>query len=254
MALETGNVPNSSEESGKPTIDIFKVVENLTRELEILKKNQQPQTAQIPGLGIEAISKIIDGINNKDNPNDPNAFRYWDESKIDPEDYDQVGVTFCSYSVGYLIVDDVRNGRPVRTPFGTPIFFAHSITQKYKVGKYEEVSTSCVYTSKSKKEIEWLRAHKHYGVRFFESTKRALSTDALKTQKIVRHFNLIDSLDHMQLIGKLKLAGLPVDRDLRAAKLELAYKLADEDLNRERSSAIERNRASYEIEPEMMKH
>ena len=102
---------------------------------------------------------------------------YKNVADLDPKDFNKNGVTFTCYGTGYLIVDDVRQGQPVTTPYGRLFRFKFQASRITKVGRVESYSSFCSIKIHSNKEIEWLRAHSLYGIEFYEDTKLALEAD-----------------------------------------------------------------------------
>ncbi len=137
MALETG-----TDENPKSTEELTKLVLNLTKELEELKKNGNPQVAQLPGgMSMEQFTEIIKAVKERPDVEKFEVGKFVAESDIPKDDYDQKGVIFCAYSTGYVIVDDVRKGLAVRTPYGNTIFFIYQASKRTRGQKGEELNT-----------------------------------------------------------------------------------------------------------------
>jgi hypothetical protein len=174
--------------------------------------------------------------------------KYVNEASIKPEDYDSQGTTFCAYSTGMVIVDDIRAGHPVQTPFKNKIIFDFQATKKYKNSDgRDEISTFCAYTSHSKMEIEWLRKHRFYGVLFFESAKEALSVDVKKAQKMMHTLGAISTLDQHAVISRCRENSIPVVDDLQKMKIMLASRIVEKEMAiEENQNAIRTTQAAEE--------
>lgn len=139
---------------------------------------------------------------------------YTDIRDIDPDDFMKVPAVFTSYGTGYVIVDDKRNGRPVRTPYGNLIKFKFSASRITRVGRTEQYSSFCSYTTHSKKEAEWLRNHTKYKIEFFEDEKLALNADVFYIRiasDVARH---VHNMEQNQILARAHDMGIPVGGDL----------------------------------------
>jgi len=169
---------------------------------------------------------------------------YSDIKDLDPDDYDEVGATFTSYGGGYLIVDDVRNGHAVRTPYGRPLRFTFQGGRITEVGRVQEYSSFCAINIHSKKEIAWLRGHSRYGIEFYEDTKLAMSADAVKIGIASRVSKAMSGLDQHQLLARAKQYGIPLGGDLSDVRVQLILAIADEEMGKQEQEIKERNQGS----------
>lgn len=158
---------------------------------------------------------------------------YRDIRDIDPADFDPAGTVFTSYGNGFLIVDDIRNGFPVTTPYGRLFKFRFQASKITKIGKVESYSSYCTFKTNSKKEIDWLRHHTRFGIEFFENTNLAISANAMKASIASRIYKAVSSLDQPQILERAKNYGIPIGGELRIIMSELAYKMAEEEFQKE---------------------
>lgn len=233
MALEKGNEDEikKDELSDKEVLKQFQLnMQMMQRELDNLKKT--PNVAAAPGgMSDEQFKQFMKVVaEGKDAPDTKRLTvkTFVEERDIDPADYDERGVLFCAYSTGYLIVDDVRQGFPVPTPFGNAIMFMFTGQNKTRDNQGNMVlNTFCSYQSKSKKEQKWLREHRYFGIKFFESAKEALSTDAIRAQKLLRYVDVVMSMDQHQIVQNCKAYGVGISEDMRVMRIQLANKMLD---------------------------
>lgn len=233
---------------------LLDTVNKLKDELSDLKKQGQPQAAAVStvagGLSSEQFSELLKevakSVKEKPDSEKYDVKRFIDEKDVPKDDWLPEGVTFCAYSAGYVIVDDVRNGFPVSTPYGRTIFFEYQASKRYRGVKGEEMSTYCAYTSHSKKEVEWLRNHRYFGIIFFESAKEALSVNAYKSNKLIAMINMINNMPQDRVVARCKEHGIGIHDDLRLMKISLAHKMAEIDLQSE--AAAQGKRLSESIE------
>lgn len=224
MALEVLGSEEKGDENKKVVGEVkgsemdkamFEVVQDLQKQIEELKKSKAPATQTQSDQG-DALRQLADILQNNRTGNS-NSFSFQEtyaaESQIDPEDVLEVQdwVSFVSHFTSYIIVDDTRNGRPVRAPF-KPIAFvydSHVIT----AGQNDEqnIFNTCTYVCKSKKELEWLRGHSNFGLYFFDSIKAARSITGEKAAKLAVIMGALNKLGQHELISMARLSDIHVD-------------------------------------------
>lgn len=247
--METGK-----KNEGQTPEELHKILLDLAKKVEELDKNQTLPKVSAKDLkfGLSDVKSIVDALKEKTDYEKFDGKKFVDVRDIDPEDYDNKGQIFFSYSVGYVIVDDVRNGHPVRTPFGNVIFFQYQASKRTRFGKYDEISTYCAYISHSKKEQAWLREHKYYGAKFFQNVHQAIQIDAYKASKIARAITWVDNLDQHALIKRCKENGVTIINDQRQLRLQLATKIVDKEIANEVVANKHKVIDGIENTPEMM--
>lgn len=233
MAIEKGTESNEDKKTDNaPDVAAFKIqIELMQRELAEMRKNNVPQQSFAPGgMSGDQFAELIKAVKASEKPEQHRlSVKTFVEAKdIDPDDFDSKGVLFCAPSTGYLIVDDFRQGFAVNTPYNNEIFFMFNGQKISRDGDGHQVlNTFCSYESKSFKEQEWLRAHRYFGLKFFESAKEALSADSAKAQRIAKYVDMLVSDDSASLFTKCKSYGVPVSDDVRTMRILLANKMAD---------------------------
>ncbi len=158
---------------------------------------------------------------------------YINESEIDLEDHIEKGVTFFTHNVGYVIVDDIRSGHPVSTPFNTKIIFKYQSTKKEGSGKEVMLRNLSVYTSYSQKEVDWLKEHRFYGSIFFNSHTQTLSLDAKKAHKLARIMGALNTLGQGRIVTMAKGIGIEPIQDISMLRMMIADKQATDELEKE---------------------
>jgi hypothetical protein len=222
--------PNNENDAIKQLTESLRIMQN---ELAALREAKSAPAQQSPGgFSPEQWAEFIATVSKatKDRPDSDSLTmkKFVEERDIDPADYDKEGVLFCAYGTGYPIVDDVRNGFPVSTPFHNVIYFQYAGTKRgtRNADGYEELSTFCTYISHSKKEQEWLRQHRFFGLKFFESHVEALSANAEYAQRLVRYIDSLMSQDQDQVLKQCQSYGVPISTDMRNMRIMLAQKMA----------------------------
>jgi len=249
MTLVKGNAGDKPEkkESNEQMELLLANFKSMQEELASLKAAGQPQAGVMPGgMTANQLAEVIKAVKDRPDSEKYDVRRHIDERDIDKDDYDQVGVSFCAYSTGYLIVDDVRQGQAVRTPYGKSIFFVFQGSKRFQAGKYQELSTYCEYKSHSKREQEWLRNHRYYGVMFFESAKDVLQGNAKKANRMVNFMNALNSLDQHGIIQRCKERSVPITDNLHSMRITLAYKMAEDEEANEQVAAAKRVEEQFE--------
>ncbi len=233
--MKTGDVKDDKQnsDSGVSREEFYK----LQSQLESLQKmGANKDVLMTPGKAEnisegELLKQLVEGLKGKsDLEKYGDGFQYVDESDIDPKDVLEVPVTFFCHKVGYVIVDDMRNGNPVRTPFGRPIVFQYHSTEKKQAGKHVELHSLSMYVCKSKKELEWLRSHRQYGFMFFDKIKSALGADMKHATILARHMMQASNLSPHRVIEIAKSMNIPMSDDVDHLRALVAEKQAKEEI------------------------
>jgi hypothetical protein len=262
MALEVEDFNESAEEKKvvqvqevkAPTQNqgILDVVKQLQNEIELLKNQRGLAPQQSPVDQAALLEKLVDKISG--NKSDATGFmfehNYVSESEIDPDDVLEKDewVTFVTHTVGHVIVDDLRNGKPVRVPFGK-ISFTYDSTRQVKNGKEVDLYNLCKYTCKSKKELKWLKDHSMYGRLFFDNIKGAKSVDGAKALKLASAMRGLSSMGQQDIINTARSYGLSVGGDISSLRGEIAQLVVERQIRAEKAASEGRvNDANLEAE------
>lgn len=229
--VEKGIESEGGNNVSKETVSALQIqLELMQRQLEEMKANKIPQQYSAPGgMSADQFKQLIEAVKAPDKRENLSIKNFVDEKNIDPADFDEKGMLFCAPSTGYVIVDDVRQGFSVMTPYGSAIIFEFNgqIIGRDSEGN-QQLNTFCSYLSKSKKEQEWLKEHRYFGLKFFESAKEAISTNAARAQKMMKYVDALIGQDAAQIFAQCKKYGLPISDDLRSMRVHLADKMIGE--------------------------
>lgn len=235
MALEVEEVGKENgaiKNQGAIPETVIQLIDGLKKEIDDLKKNPSKKD---DASSLERLASIIESRNSPSNDKNFNFdYNYASEQDLDPEDVlpKEEWVTFIQHSVGTIIVDDLRNGRPVRAPFGK-IEFTYESTKAVKNGKEHEVHNFCKYTCKSKKELKWLRSHTLHNIIFFENIKGAMSTDASKAMKLATVVRGLSSMGSHDIVHMARSYGIAMNENVNAMRGEIALKIVENQIKDE---------------------
>jgi len=225
--------------------------EKLQGQLELLSKTNSPdklllENKEAKDVNSEALLKeLIAGLQKKDDLQKyGSGYDYVEEKDIDPKDYLEHGTTFFVHKVGYVIVDDMRNGLPVRVPFGKPIIFQYQSTEKRQVGKHIELHNLATYTSFSQKEVDWLRKDTKFGLIFFDNIRTALNVNARLAEKLAKSINAVNNMEYNRVIQSCQGNDLPVTANVDEMRSQLAHFLAQAELEAEKDAQMKRTKDS----------
>jgi|GEM_PF-4278457 hypothetical protein len=175
-------VKHLTQKEGTNITDIKGVLEALRGNPELLA-----QFKTLMGTGVIP--------SNNDNYND-----------IDLEDTLDVPVTFFTYCIAYVTLDDKRFGREVKNPAGRRINFKHVQTLRIAGGrprddKWIQIST---YTTWSKKEAMWLERHSKFNVKFHKTVQKehAENTELMLAQMEASSY--VSALGQHELLADYK--------------------------------------------------
>ena len=243
MALTKSDNPereDKNKEEGlsiKQQNDMRSKMEDMSAKMDEIEKRGNPSST-----GNQELIEALKGLNgNKNSYDEADSSGYLNPDSIDPEDIlegDKI-VRFYAYKSNYVIVDDKRQGRAVRTPFKNNIMFEHVGTKTTGVGKYKETEHSCVYNCKSKKEAEWLKDHSLYGVVFYASGGEGhiMSVSSKKASKMASLMSGLKAQDRFAIVNMCKQHGIEMTEDANEMRIALANKLSeDADLQEKKTS------------------
>jgi hypothetical protein len=241
---ETGKDNNKGEEPTTPVTpetekdlqikELVKQVKELTGKVQgmQMKSSSSGVSADVIAAAVEGVLKAKSQVENYEGG--------IQEEQIPADDYDPKGVRFCYPSAGYVLTDDIRQGRVVNLPYNKKVIFFECAAEKHiKQGKYNEIAYVSTYTSHSKKEIEWIRKHSLYGAVIFESANEAMNQKAILASKIAKIMEVVQNYTYPDLLKRCDEYGVTKSEDPAILRANLAYKMADkqadEDMNRTRT-------------------
>lgn len=248
---------NKEEQAGEQNQisneELLKKIEALSKELKEARENIRPQTASLdmsnPELLAKIVSEAVKAATASTKTFDETGFKYddmrtkmYDPSQVDTDDALEEPKVFFSYSCGYVIVDDVKNGYPIPVPTRRPIVFAYHSGSRTGSGKEQNIINISKYVCYSKKEYDFLKAHKFYGVFFHETTKGVNSVDHQEASLIVRYSTMLRSEPASKIIAMAKENEVSLDgigNDIDKMRVVVAVALAKKTQNAEaRSKSI----------------
>tara|TARA_R110000803_G_scaffold31410_2_gene70068 strand:+ start:454 stop:1233 length:780 start_codon:yes stop_codon:yes gene_type:complete len=243
MSLEKGTSVQGGAGKTEEKPDLSKI-EALELKLEkALKAIAQPQ-APAGGITAEQMEKILSKVTSSNGVDTSivGDYNYVEEADIDPEDLLENGHVFFSHTAGYIIVDDLKQGRSVRTPYNTIIEFKYVHTQKKQHGKEVELNVLSSYLCRSKKEVEWLKKSSFYGYKIFDDISLATSKQAKVAGKISQYMQAAKSMEIGQLINACKEYQIPVTRDPEIMRLALSTAYAQKSVIQENENLENANK------------
>lgn len=224
------------------------LLEAQAQKIESLEGKLQEKTS--PTTSSSDLAKLTDAILGKKKEDDVNYETGIDESKIPLDDIitnPADMVTFFVPSAGYIIVDDLRHGIPVKLPFGKKfIAFTHLNTGRAEKGKHTVLTPIASYVSRSKKEIEWLRKHTFYGSFIFEKTEGLTNNTAVRALRLSNVFNAIKLKEFPDIIKEAKDMGIPPTNSHDEMALRIATAIVDREEKEGEVSSAMRAKANFE--------
>lgn len=180
------------------------------------------------------LAELLDKVGGRSNEPETGQFNFNKKYKMSDIDEDDVlapedQVTFIAHKWFHFICDDNRAGMDVPAPLGT-IRFKYDSTAAIRGGRETELIQKCVYTCRSKKELEWLRAHSKFQVVFFDKVKGiAFSQNIEKSKALAKQMIALNSMGQHDLILSAKARGInPGGMDLGDLRASIATSVVDE--------------------------
>ena len=151
---------------------------------------------------------------------------------IDVDDYLETPATFFSYSFTFTLFGDKRFNRDIKTPYNKPIRFKHTFrTTRKGTSRYDKTTLSlCTAHIYSKKELEWLRSHTLYGIKFYENIGDVEKVDVRLANKMVSVNNMLNSMTQHEVISKAKNEGISMIDNIDEVRKTLTVKMAQKEL------------------------
>lgn len=240
MALEEKELPEGNDVPKNESKLNDELVNSLLQKIsELEKKVNQPQSTS---SDTSALRDLVEAL--KGTTQDSSGYKFEnnylsntliDEADVLPEDE---WVTFISNTVGYVIVDDLRNGIPVRVPYGK-IEFKFDSAKEVKNGKESDIFNISKYVCKSRKELEFLKKHSGYNFFHFENIKGAKSINAQKAIKMQTVFKSLQSLGQHQLVTLARQHNIEIPEDIFSLRGEIAFKIVEEQVLKERDQTAQ---------------
>jgi len=234
------------------TVEDFTVTSNAAPKVEAAKQQPEPKApeemiqmpkAQFDQLMAQMEQRIVQKLSTKDSramsalvetmrdntyPSQAReGMRPIDMDDFDPNDVLEIAATFFTYSIGYLIMDDSKQGHPIRTPFNRPFRF-HHLYRHERLGdrsKKEYLMVSVCKVS-SKRELEWLRKHSLCGIKFFEDIKNVRGINVEMQEKLVEASNEISRLSEHEIVQRALVEGVAPDTNVSEMRKRLIQTLA----------------------------
>lgn len=198
---KVSKTPNPTNTTDDLVKELIKRLDEQKAEINALK-SQKPEGKEVDMSVM--IAKIVNQIKAGENGGEYNPYKYFTPEELEPEDVLPEPTIFYAYSTGYVITDDLRNGKSVKTPYGNTIFFNFQATQQVKSRNGIDLQSYCTYPSYSKKEVAWLKQHRFFGMHFFETIKEAIETNSEIASKITKHFSSLSALTPEKIINIYK--------------------------------------------------
>ncbi len=223
-----------------------------------LTASENKATAPVSGGNEELISSLTKALNLRGGSTSDQfeSIGYIDENTIDKDDIlkKENYVRFYAHHASYVIVDDLRNGIPVQTPFKNPIKLDYTASKTVGAGRFEEREHMCVYTCKSKKEAEWLKQHSLYGLIFYSTDGDLVTIDAKKATQMASLMLNLNAQDKYQIIQQCKDNDIEMREDVQLMKMALANKLVGDISMREQKADENRIKQNVFEKEEFDKH
>lgn len=241
MAITKKQDPKSLEK----TEEVLGTQENVL-EFEVEVEDTETPTKKEESLPVSEVMRMIDEINRKNEERmkkledkiKNTSKKVEDSTYIDDitDDYLEFPVIFFAYENSKFIHGDYRNGREVVAPDGK-IKFETIIRQKRKdrSGGEQVISVSSAKIQ-SKRQVEFLRNHTHYGITFYEHIDSAKNVDAIWASKLIEANASLARLSDAQIIEKCKRDGVKISSNLTEMRKALLEKIAKEQLSLQQKS------------------
>jgi len=122
---------------------------------------------------------------------------------------DEKAVFFC-FSDWHGIYTDKRKGKEILPPHG-PIRFDGVYRWRKRHGQDWKVVSVSQFSTNSKSEIEYLKKHTEFGIKFFENIDVVKNLDASFAQKQLEQHGIVSRMNDMNVVERAKIEGLAIN-------------------------------------------
>lgn len=228
-----------SEEQEEQTLnsneELLKIVKKQAEETKKLQEQlKEIQEGRAALSSADVLAQALQSLASKQEKKDLDYEAGIPEEDIPVDDFLEEGVRFCAPFVGYVISDDKRKGQRVVLPYGKKVIeFDYAATRITQTGKHQNTHPISAYTSRSKKEVEWLRKHSLYRITFYETTTAAANADAVKATKLANIMTYLKDYEFPDLMSRAKENDVPMTEDINILRTNLAFKILENELKAE---------------------
>jgi hypothetical protein len=235
------DAPKKSQKEEKQTsnqaalsAEAIELIKSLNERIEQLEKQKSATASESTDTKLlrELVSQIKGG--------DADSGYTFKERYLAPHEIDvddqlprEKWKTYITHRVGYVIVDDKRQGIPIRVPYG-PIQFQFDSVRRMVNGKEQDVVNISRYTCKSKKEMEFLESHSNYRTIFFDNIKGGKNVDAGKSVKLISAMSFFKNLGIHDLIPYANRFEIDTTLDINTLRAAIAEAQVNEQVEAEK--------------------
>jgi len=185
-------------------------INDLKEEVKNLKEDQQ--------VAFSTFTQLEKTIEQNENISIGKISESYNKSKIDPSDILKEEVVFSAFGIGIGFGSYIKNHVEVESPYGM-IMFKYQGTDVNLSGDQKHF---CIYRTRSKKELEFIRNHPGYGRLFSENLNYTLSTDQQKHIRMAQVYSQMMALGNDQIIAMAEYYGIQNHGELHKLREQLA--------------------------------
>lgn len=185
------------------------------------------------GLTEELAKALVTIANNSEQAQEAyDPAKYLSPAQVASDDILEEVVVFWASGFGLVLGDDKKNGIPIRPPYGAVLFEPVGENRQQR-GKDIDVNIWSKHVCESKKELEFLRNHTLFGIRFFEKAGETINVDQGFAIKLANHMTALRNTPSNQVHRMAREMELAFEEDLDKTRLMIA------------SALIEKEKAQY---------
>ena len=225
---EKKDVAESKERAAKQ-----EVTADVSAQVEALVAEQMKQY-QNSGMGNDvaaAILKLAEKIGS-DNEQPYDKFRATSKVDVAMDDLLETPVIFWAAGSEYIIGGDKRGNMQIAGPYGAIHFKQYASHIRNHGGNEKSIFHVSRHICSSKKELEFLRSHTRYGIRFHEKISDAEKVDVRLAVSMTKHHSALAGMETYRIVELLKEKGLGFTDNVEEARLMLAKVYAEEEMKR----------------------
>lgn len=237
--LERANVDPSLEKEETITLtkaDLEKMLsEKVDKATEKIRDSVEKMVNKMSGkedkaVGIKDLTEAI----RKMNPDYVGVGgRIYNETDIDPDDLLDTPVYYYTFMSYLPVWDKIKYGKPVSTPYGTPIRFEFVAAAIKRTGnKYDDATPIAQVKIISRKEKEWLEDDPRFGKIWHRKVEDAINVDKNKLQFYERARGMVATWGQKDITDRILTRNLKISDDMEVNRNRLVDAIVNEMIER----------------------
>ena len=219
-----GKAEKPSQSVDEKVVSRLEAMEQIVREqARIIEEMAKARQAEAENSAASELASILKSVKGGDAPAIPTLADIQEDMLDEP-------VRYFAYSYKFAILGyTAPSGHEVKVPDGTEVMFGpfQRYSRKTTARGVDTVSIS-MFSTKSKRMVQFLDNHPFFNVRFFRATGRKDTIGVQDHMYAVDAYHKVSKMSDMHVVEMLQNLGVPSSEDIGEMRKELIRRLATE--------------------------